>query len=124
MTPTADPHLLRIGDRERSQAADRLATHAAAGRLTVEELEQRLERAQAAVYARELAALEADLPARRPRPQPPRRPPLLAAALVCLLAGVLVTILVGHPVPPLLIAAFLLWRAGRRVPPRFRAIRA
>src|SRR4051794_41829171 len=98
MTPTADPHLLRIGDRERSQAADRLAAHAAAGRLTVEELEQRLERAQAAVYVRELAALEADLPARRPRPEPPRRPPLLPAALARLPAGGLLTILVGPPV--------------------------
>jgi hypothetical protein len=53
---------VRVGDRERSEAADRLAAHAAAGRLTVEELAQRLERAHAAVFARELAALEADLP--------------------------------------------------------------
>jgi hypothetical protein len=126
MTSSADPNPLRIGDRERSAAAERLSAHAAAGRLTVEELEERLERAQAAVHARDLAALEADLPppaARREvaRWHPPARPPLLAAALACLIAGVLLSVAVGHPVPPLLIAAFLLWRAGGH---RFRPIGA
>jgi hypothetical protein len=115
---------VRIGDRERSEAADRLAAHAAAGRLGVEELEQRLERAHGAVFAHELAAVEADLPGRR-EPSRGRRPPLLAAALACLLAGVLLSVLVGHPVPPLLIGAFLLWRAGRWTPAaRFRPIGA
>ena len=53
---------LRIGDRERTATAERLAAHAAEGRLSVEELESRLERAHAAVFGDELAALEADLP--------------------------------------------------------------
>ena len=109
---------VRVGDRERSEAADRLAAHAAAGRLGVEELEQRLERAQAAVFARDLTALEADLPT----PAGPREwrrpaPPLLGwVGTVCALlaAGALLSIAVGHPVfPPLLIAAFFLWRFGR-----------
>jgi hypothetical protein len=48
-------------DRERSVAA--LRHHAAAGRLTVEELDERSERAYAATTLRELAELQADLPA-------------------------------------------------------------
>jgi hypothetical protein len=106
---------VRVGDRERSEASDRLAAHAAAGRLGVEELEQRLERVQAAVHVRDLAAVEADLPhpARR---APGRRPPLLAAAFACLIAGGALTIAFGHPFPPLLIGAFLMWRFGGWAP--------
>jgi hypothetical protein len=101
------PHDLRIGDRDRAAAAERLSAHHAAGRLSVEELEQRLERANAAVYARELDALEADLPRRAPA----RRdfnPPF---AYVLIAIGVAGSIAVGHPLVPLfLVAAFLLWR--------------
>src|SRR5512132_834293 len=96
---------VRIGDRERTDAADRLSAHAAAGRLSVEELEQRLEAVQAAVYARDLHAVEADLPAPVRRPAPPRRPPLLAIAIAVLLAAVAATALLGHPIPPLFVAA-------------------
>jgi uncharacterized protein DUF1707 len=107
---------LRVGDRERAEAAERLSAHAAAGRLDVEELEARLDRAQAAVLARDLHALEADLPApAAPAPRPARRrpapaiPPLVAALVV---VAVLATVAVGHPVIPPLIAAFALWRFG------------
>ena len=115
---------LRIGDREREAASDRLAKHAAAGRLTYEELEERLERAQAAVVTTDLAELEADLPGPRGRRRPsgaftadlPRRraarPPY--AAIVALVAAVLVTVLVGHPIPPLFILAVVLWVRARR----------
>jgi ferric-dicitrate binding protein FerR (iron transport regulator) len=103
---------LRIGDREREAASERLAKHAAAGRLTYEELEQRLERVQAAVVTTDLAVLEADLPsARRRRARPPRLPVLAIAALV---AAVLMTVLVGHPIPPLFILAVVLWVRARR----------
>jgi hypothetical protein len=102
------PTGIRIGDRERTDAAERLSAHHAAGRLSVDELEQRLERANAAVYAHELDELEADLPRRTPA----RRdsgPPLLAFALIAL--GVAGSVAVGHPLVPLfVIAAFLLWR--------------
>jgi hypothetical protein len=102
---------IRIGDRERVAATERLSAHHAAGRLSVDELEQRLERANAAVFAHELDALEADLPrsgvARRydaPRPWP-----ALPFALIAL--GVAGSIAVGHPLIPLFaVAAFLLWR--------------
>jgi hypothetical protein len=115
-----DDTRMRIGDREREAASERLSKHAAAGRLTYDELEQRLERAQAAVFATDLAALEADLPVRRSarmRPGPP------VAAIVALLAAVLVTIAVGHPIPPLFILAVFLWVRARRGfgPPRFSA---
>ena len=105
--------MVRVGDRERADAAERLSAHAAAGRLTVDELEERLERAGRAVHAADLSALEADLPA--PRPAPPRRPGPPALALALLLAAVLMTVAVGHPIVPLFLAAALAWRvAGRR----------
>src|SRR6188472_974786 len=103
-------HELRVGDRERAAAAERLSAHHAAGRLSVDELEQRLERANAAVFAHELDELEADLPrGRAPVARPPRAWPALPFALIALgLAG---SIAVGHPLIPLFaLAAFLLWR--------------
>ena len=104
------PPDIRIGDRERAAAAERLSAHHAAGRLSVDELEQRLERANAAVYAHDLDAVEADLPRRTPARRefgPPFAP--LAFALIAL--GVAGSIAVGHPLVPLfLVAAFLLWR--------------
>ncbi len=103
------PQDLRVGDRERAAAAERLSAHHAAGRLTVEELEQRLGRAGAAVHAHELAALEADLPAPGQGATPVRVWPALPFALVAL--GVAGSIAVGHPLVPLFVlAAILLWR--------------
>src|SRR5262245_45064276 len=101
------PPDIRIGDRERAAAAERLSAHHAAGRLSVDELEQRLERANAAVFAHELDALELDLPRRMPVRRDFR--PSLAFALIAV--GVAGSIAVGHPLVPLfLVAAFLLWR--------------
>ena len=110
------PQELRIGDRERAAAAERLSAHHAAGRLSVDELEQRLERANAAVYAPELDALEADLPRRTPvrrdfGPPFPARPALAPLAVALIALGVAGSIAAGHPLVPLfLVAAFLLWR--------------
>ena len=56
-----DAHL-RIGDAERAAAADRLAEHHAAGRLTVEELEERVAGAWRARTRADLARIERDLP--------------------------------------------------------------
>jgi hypothetical protein len=109
---------IRIGDEERSRAAERLAEHAAAGRLTVEELEQRLERANAAVYARDLRVLEADLPG-PPAPRPPLQLPWVPVLL--LVAAIAASIAVGHPLPPLFIVAFLVWRRLARSRPRSHA---
>jgi Domain of unknown function (DUF1707) len=140
------PGDVRVGDRERAEAADRLSAHAAAGRLDFDELDTRLERAQAAVFERELRALEADLPGAAPGRAPRRssafapgaspaplvrgfaagaRPavaaPAAAALVVALVAvAVLATAAVGHPVVPPLVAAFLLWRFAHRSGPRPR----
>jgi Domain of unknown function (DUF1707) len=111
---------LRIGDAERAAAVERLSAHAAAGRLGVDELERRIERAHTAVFASDLLAIEADLPGGAPvrssRPRLPvaaRRPPVAPVALV--LAGVALTVIVGHPVVPLFVLAFVLAARRRRV---------
>lgn len=60
---------LRASDAERERVAVALREHAAAGRLEVEELEERLSLAYAAHTRGELAALRADLPPlEAPRP--------------------------------------------------------
>lgn len=115
------PDLIRIGDREREAATERLTAHAAAGRLSVEELEERLEQVQAARVGRDLERIEADLPgpsSARGRPGPRWDTAAMPAVLVLLLAAaVALSVAVGHPVPPLFFGAFLVWRlAGRRSP--------
>jgi hypothetical protein len=115
--PAASDHAgapVRIGDKERADAAERLSAHAGAGRLTVEELEQRLEHVQAAVFLHDLRSVEADLPEPYRRGAATRRPPLMAIAIACLAAAVAATVAIGHPIVPLVIAAALLWRATHR----------
>jgi hypothetical protein len=62
---------LRASDADRERSVAALRHHAAEGRLTVEELDERSERAFAARTLRELAELQADLPAVATRPAPP-----------------------------------------------------
>ncbi|MGN9782895.1 DUF1707 domain-containing protein [Nonomuraea sp. ZG12] len=57
-----DQHDLRIGDAEREQTMAALREHFAAGRLTHEELDERLDQSLAARTARDLAQVTADLP--------------------------------------------------------------
>jgi Domain of unknown function (DUF1707)/2TM domain len=57
---------LRASDAEREQAAAALREHAAAGRLTIEELDHRAQAAFAARTRRDLDALFEDLPAEPP----------------------------------------------------------
>ncbi len=66
-----DPNL-RASQAERDRVVDSLRRHAGEGRLDVEELEDRVERALTARTRGELAALEADLPRERRRPQSTR----------------------------------------------------
>jgi len=62
---------LRASDADRERAAERLRAATAEGRLSAEELEERLELALAARTEGELAALVADLPpAAEPAPAP------------------------------------------------------
>jgi len=56
------PHLMRIGDAERDAAAADLGEHFTAGRLTLEELHERLEAVFAAKTIGQLARIMSDLP--------------------------------------------------------------
>lgn len=92
---------LRIGTAERERAAAELGEHLAAGRLTTEEFDERVQRAYQAKTAADLRPLFADLPDLDPPPPPRPRTnwrPLLVA---------------------LLILACIAWVAFLRVPPFF-----
>ena len=59
---------LRASDADRERSVAALRHHATAGRLTIDELDERTERAYAAKTLRELAELQADLPSVVTRP--------------------------------------------------------
>ncbi len=63
---------LRASDAERDAVVAQLREHGGAGRLSIEELDERIASALAAPTRRELAALVADLP-RLSRPRDPAR---------------------------------------------------
>ena len=69
---------LRVSDAERDAALRLLGEHAAVGRLTLDELEDRSGRALAAKTRGELAVLTSDLPAEasqaQPAPAPAKKP--------------------------------------------------
>ena len=65
-----EPLHLRASDAERERVADVLRVQAGDGRLTPDELEQRLERAYTASTRADLRALVADLPAAAPEARP------------------------------------------------------
>jgi hypothetical protein len=67
----APPAQVRIGDAERQEAARQLQQHFADGRLTWEELDERLQTAYTARVTAELTPLFADLPDLPPPPAPP-----------------------------------------------------
>ncbi len=58
----SDPSQLRVADADREQLADELREHAVAGRITSEELEERIGGAYQATTRADLDALRADLP--------------------------------------------------------------
>ena len=63
---------MRAGDADRATAVERLGRHLGEGRLTVEEFDERVTQAHAAVYLDELPRLFVDLPS-DPPPVTPRR---------------------------------------------------
>ncbi|HEX2904923.1 MAG TPA: DUF1707 domain-containing protein [Jatrophihabitans sp.] len=117
---------LRIGTAERERAAAELSRHLTAGRLELDEFDERVKAAYAARTERELAVLLNDLPAAEPvrRQRRPRRRFLLAILLV---AGVVALAAVAAFPPVLLIPVLFVvlrlrhqfagatnWRQGRR----------
>ncbi|MGW4407781.1 DUF1707 SHOCT-like domain-containing protein [Nonomuraea sp. NPDC004702] len=68
MTDDAD---IRAGDHDRDQVADRLRQAVAEGRISLDELRERIDRTYAARTVGELSALVADLPALSPVPASP-----------------------------------------------------
>ena len=118
---------VRIGDAERDRAVTELGDHFAAGRLTREEFDDRVDQAMAARFDRELQPLFVDLPRAEPVPSRPAGPPRLGLFWpllfwwlpLLLVAAVVVAVLASAPwliwtfCWVLLISAF--WgRHGRR----------
>jgi hypothetical protein len=64
---------MRAGDADRATAVERLGRHLGEGRLSVEEFDERVGQAHAAVYLDQLPPLFTDLPP-DPPPVAPRRP--------------------------------------------------
>jgi hypothetical protein len=114
---------VRIGDAERQEAARQLQQHFADGRLTWEELDERLQVAYTARVTDELTPLFADLPDLPPPPPPPatvrsraeglaaraRRRDVRALVLWTLMAAAIVGVLQWHFVPIVLIWAFVVF---------------
>jgi hypothetical protein len=112
---------LRVSDRERDEVVTLLRDHAADGRLSPEELDERVERALAARTGSELDALLGDLPYRRPeREQREERRDALRGvtglvALAVLLVSIWLVTGAGYfwPIWILGFMAFSLLRRGR-----------
>jgi hypothetical protein len=108
---------LRVSDRERDEVVTQLRDHAAEGRLTPDELDERVEKALSARTGTDLDALLTDLP--RKRPAPPRGEALrhfsVLAGVALLIAAVVVAVGFGHvwPVWILGFAVFKVARGGR-----------
>jgi hypothetical protein len=62
VTPATPPTPIRIGDTERDEAVSALGDHFAAGRLSREELDERIDQAVQAKFSTDLEPLFADLP--------------------------------------------------------------
>ncbi len=128
---------LRIGDAERSAAADRLARHFSHGRLDQDELDDRLGRVMRATTAGDLTEVFADLPADEPvtaavaagqprpaaagRPYPARgrrrRGLAVIVLVVCIIAAISVAHALAHSIVLLAVVALIAaaWLRGRRV---------
>jgi hypothetical protein len=114
---------IRIGDTERDAAAAALGEHYAAGRLTKDEYDERIDGVWSARFHDDLRPLFADLPSRAPaasRPAPATQIPLGRPArrvpslgpLVPALVIALVAIVVITGIPWLLFALFWVWVLG------------
>lgn len=110
---------MRAGDKDRQRVVEQLGKHFGEGRLTVQELDERMVRAHASVYLDELPALTADLP-REPEPyrqptRPARRIPAGVLVLVAMLVAWSMVSAVVYGAPPFLalLVLFLFLRHRR-----------
>jgi len=113
--PTGPPGSYRVSDAEREDVAEQLRRHAVDGRLTFEELDQRLDQCLAATTYDQLRPVLRELPplAAKNAISPPRRPiaalfPLavLVGALLVVVVGVALT---GHVFPFLPLVPLATW---------------
>jgi hypothetical protein len=114
---------MRAGDTDRAKVVEKLGRHLGEGRLTVEEFDDRVTQAHAAVYLDQLPPLFADLPPDPAAPVPHRSRPgawAPSAALVVVAALVLSwsMVMAVHGIPPifplLLLFVFLRHRRWSR----------
>ncbi|MFB8000711.1 DUF1707 domain-containing protein [Nocardia sp. NPDC056000] len=116
------PPALRVGTAEREQAAEALGKHFTAGRLDVDEYDDRVARAYAAKTTADLSVLFTDLPQtapiRPPTPQTPPRPPraFVPVALISVLILAVVLAATTHIFPFFIFPLFffLFVRSRRR----------
>ena len=105
---------LRVSDSEREEVATQLRDHAAEGRLTPDELDERMGKALSARTGADLDVLLVDLP--RKRPAPPRGEGLrsfsLVAGVALLVSAVVIAAGVGH-VWAVWILGFAVFRVAR-----------
>ena len=113
---------LRAGDRDREEIADRLRDAHVEGRLSVAELNERLDAAYAATHVDELPLLVADLPPVRAAAPADRRPssrrsarwPFPPFVLLIVAASVLLLVTGHFPFPLIALALIVLfWRHHR-----------
>ncbi len=112
-SPATPATPVRIGDAERDRAMSTLGDHFAAGRLTREEFDTRVDQAMAARFDNDLRPLFADLP--RNQPPAPSGPayatgPTMRSAWPLMLMWWLPFLLVGSLVAAVVIGApWLIW---------------
>ena len=99
---------VRVGDAERESAVAALGEHFGAGRLTLEEYDQRSSHAFAARTTGDLARLFGDLPLLPPPPEPPAGRLSIGFAPVVLVVIALV-VLSQLPWPLMLIVGWIWW---------------
>jgi hypothetical protein len=108
---------VRIGTAEREEAVQLLGDHFAAGRLTLDEFDERVTRATEARTRGDLVPLFRDLPSAPAALVPPPARENLYLNLVTLVPLVLVALLIlvaiRHPIA-ILLALVALWMLGRR----------
>ncbi len=99
---------VRVGDDEREAAVAALGEHYAAGRLTLEEYDQRTSHAFAARTTGDLARLFGDLPL-LPAPAEPRRGRSRAGFAPVLLVVIALVVLTQLPWPLVLVVGWIWW---------------